>query len=47
MCGRYSLEVNKEQLVERYNLKTTTDEYQEKEEIYPATVALLFYRMTV
>lgn len=39
MCGRYSLEVNKEQLVERYNLKTTTDKYQEKEEIYPATVA--------
>lgn len=39
MCGRYSLEVSKECLTERYNLKKTAVDYQEKEEIFPATAA--------
>lgn len=39
MCGRYSLEVSKEGLTERYNLKKITSDYQEREEIFPATVA--------
>ncbi|WP_188205083.1 SOS response-associated peptidase [Desemzia incerta] len=39
MCGRYSLEVSKERLTERYNLEKIPSDYQEREEIFPATVA--------
>lgn len=35
MCGRYSFEVSRKELVERYRLKESAYDYKEKEEIFP------------
>lgn len=39
MCGRYSFEANKKELIERYQLKESAYDYEEKEEIYPTNVS--------
>ena len=37
LCGRYALTVSKEELTERYNVKESDFDFEEKEEIFPAT----------
>lgn len=39
MCGRYSFEASKKELIERYQLKESADEYKEKEETYPTNIS--------
>lgn len=39
MCGRYSFEASKKELIERYQLKEMTYDYEEKEEIYPTNIS--------
>lgn len=37
LCGRYALTVSKEELLERYNVKESDFDFEEKEEIFPTT----------
>lgn len=39
MCGRYSFEASEKELIERYQLKEMTYDYEEKEEIYPTNIS--------